>query len=219
MVSWNFPGPEDMALKTDMRRDYANRFPSAKDVADYVLQNMDRLTAQTMLWRDTWYDSTLPYWFLDRTFLNTSILATSTAHLLYDGRFYGYEGMYSCPGTCTHVWGYVQAMGRLFSALDKSILEHDHLVPGIGMNADGGIRHAERDRQHARRGRPIRRRPAQLSRPPLHGRHSFLNANYAAIKKALEYLRNDERPGRNGDTDRQPAQYPRRRVPHTERMA
>ena len=118
LICWYFPN-----LRLDRLppgRWYGTRFRSAGQVAQYIAEHFDRLTGQTRLWRQTWYDSTLPYWFLDRTFANTSTLATSTCHWLANGRFYGWEGVGCCPGTCTHVWQYAQAVARLFPQLERS---------------------------------------------------------------------------------------------------
>jgi non-lysosomal glucosylceramidase len=116
---------------------YATRFDSAWAVADYVAKNHLRLAGQTRLWRDTWYDSTLPYWFLDRTFLNTSILASSTYHHFANGRFYGWEGVRCCPGTCCHVYHYAQAIARLFPELERGTRERVDF--GIALQPDGAI--------------------------------------------------------------------------------
>ncbi len=197
-LAWHFPNPLDLGLQTDMRREYVARFGSASEVVGYLQKNLARLTSQTHLWRETWYDSTLPFWFLDRTFLNTSILATSTSYRLYDGRFYGYEGMYSCPGTCTHVWGYVQALGHLFPELDKAILEHDHLHPGIGIRADGGVpARSEIGDNPAVDGQSdiiLRSFLAHQYSPD----NTFLQRNYPQIKRALEYLRATNDPDGTG---------------------
>ncbi|VGO18746.1 GH116 family glycosyl-hydrolase [Pontiella sulfatireligans] len=140
ILTWHFP--VSRALYTEGRRMvsgedylqwstryYAKLFPDAFAVSDYLIEHFDRLASATRLWRDTWYDSTLPYWFLDRTFLNTSILASSTSHVLNDKMFYGTEGGNQGPGTVHHVWGYVQAMGRLFPDLEKSLREQVDFLP------------------------------------------------------------------------------------------
>lgn len=123
---------------------YTKLYNNSADVSDHILANFRQLSAQTRLWRDTWYDSTLPYWFLDRTFLNTSILASTTSTIIDDFLFYGTEGNNQGGGTVTHVWGYAKAMGRLFPQLEKSLREQVDYVPvskGGSLKENGMIRY------------------------------------------------------------------------------
>jgi uncharacterized protein (DUF608 family) len=147
LIAWHFPR---LALK-DNGRMYATRFASAAAAAEHVALSFPALYGQTRLWHDTWYDSTLPYWFLDRTYLNTSILATSTAHRFATGRFWGWEGVGCCEGTCTHVWHYAHAVARLFPELERDLRKRtdfgtaqdphsgiiNHRGDGAGLAVDG----------------------------------------------------------------------------------
>jgi hypothetical protein len=147
VLAWHFP-------RLNLReggRFYATRFDSATAVAGHLAANFASLYAQTRLWHDTWYDSTLPYWFLDRTLLNTSILATTTAHRFATGRFWGWEGVGCCEGTCTHVWHYAHAAARLFPDLERDLRRRtdfgtaqdprtgviNHRGEGAGLAVDG----------------------------------------------------------------------------------
>ena len=135
VLTWHFPNGR---IAVDGGRNYyAKRFADAGAVAEYIVQNHTRLTRDTKLWHQTWYDSTLPHWFLDRTFANTSILATSTAHRLSTGRFWGWEGVGCCEGTCTHVYHYAQAIGRIFPELERYTREHVDF--GAALHPDGTI--------------------------------------------------------------------------------
>lgn len=139
VISWRFPNLVIKNIQGGVGRHYATRFMSAVEVAKHIAENWPHLYGQTKLWHDTWYDSTLPYWFLDRTLLNASILATSTAHRFANGRFWGWEGVGCCEGTCTHVWQYEQAMGRLFPQLDVLLRERCDFAMGVGFHPDTGI--------------------------------------------------------------------------------
>jgi non-lysosomal glucosylceramidase len=135
VVAWNFPN-----LRLDplpRGRHYGTRFNSALAVAEHVAGGFESLRRQTLLWHDTWYDSTLPYWFLDRTFLNTSILATSTCLRFGNGRFWGWEGVGCCHGTCGHVWQYAHALARLFPAVERDTRERVDF--GLALQPDGAI--------------------------------------------------------------------------------
>jgi non-lysosomal glucosylceramidase len=136
VLTWHFPNLEIDGLR-ERGRYYATKFESARAVARYVAANFDRLASQTRLWRDTWYDSTLPFWFLDRTHLNVSILATSTCYRLASGRFWAWEGVGCCEGTCGHVWQYAHAMARLFPDLERNVRERVEF--GLAMQPDGAI--------------------------------------------------------------------------------
>ena len=135
LITWCFPNLRMDRLPPG--RHYGTRFKSALAVAEYVETHWARLNAETRLWRETWYDSTLPYWFLDRTFLNTSILATSTSFRFGDGRFWGWEGVGCCHGTCGHVWQYAQAMARLFPELERDTRQRVDF--GLALQPDGAI--------------------------------------------------------------------------------
>jgi len=184
-IAWHFP---NLRLPRGLSgRHYAARFTSAGDVAVHLAKNHQALAAQTRLWRDTWYDSTLPYWLLDRTLANASILATSTCHWLPGGRFYGWEGVGCCEGTCTHVWHYAHAMARLFPQLERAARELTDF--GIAFDPETGLigfrgeahRHAAIDGQAGCILRAYREH--QMSADA-----GFLKRIWPKVRKALEFL-------------------------------
>jgi uncharacterized protein (DUF608 family) len=135
VLTWNFP---NLTMpKIGKGREYSKRFQSAQDVAQYVSDHFEKLTGDTELWAKSWNDATLPHWFLDRVFGAVCGLATSTSYRMADGRFYAYEGVYACPGTCTHVYHYNQAISRLFPAIERDLRERVDL--GVGFNSQSGV--------------------------------------------------------------------------------
>lgn len=143
VLSWYFPNLRIAGFEGIVGRHYASRWSSALGVARNVAADLTALARETFLWRHTWYDSSLPYWFLDRTFVNVSTLATSTVHRFRDGRFWAWEGVGCCPGTCTHVWHYAWAVGRLFPEVERRLREevdlgiaYDAETGGVGMRAE-----------------------------------------------------------------------------------
>ena len=185
VLTWHFPN-----LKMDRLpggRFYATKFSSALAVAEGVAGDFERLYQDTRLWRDTWYDSTLPYWFLDRTFLTLSTLATSTCFRFNNGRFYGWEGVGCCQGTCTHVWHYAQGPARVFPDLERDTRERVDL--GLSLDPASGVSgfRGEFDRGLAVDGQcgTILRiyREHQMSPDD-----SFVKRNWPNIKKMFEPL-------------------------------
>jgi non-lysosomal glucosylceramidase len=126
-LTWHFPN-----LHTGRGRMYANRFTDAADVATQLATECSALTVLTRRFCDTFYrDATLPWWLLERLMMTVSNLASGTCQWWRNGRFWGWEGVGCCPGTCTHVWNYAHAHARLFPELARSTRRLQDLAAGL----------------------------------------------------------------------------------------
>lgn len=185
VFAWHFPNLSLNAIP-DSGRFYNTLFKNAAAVTAYVQKNFTKLSVESSLWKETFYDSTLPHWFLERTFLNISCLATTTSHRMESGRYYAWEGVGCCPGTCTHVWQYAQASGRIFPQMEKDIRERVDL--GLALQKDGSMWYrCEADKRPAVDGQAgtILRfyREHQMSVDDV-----FLRRNWSKIKKTILFL-------------------------------
>ncbi|HON91745.1 MAG TPA: GH116 family glycosyl hydrolase [Sedimentisphaerales bacterium] len=178
VLAWHFPNhPQG--------HEYTNRFKDAVEVAHYVLDNHDRLTNDTKSWCKTFYeDSTLPRWLLFRLHSTVCNLATGTCQWWQSGRFWAWEGVGCCEGTCTHVWNYAHAPARLFPELERSAREMQDF--GEGFDTERGLVGFRSNRAYAADGQcgTILKayREHQCSADD-----SFLRRNWPRIKKALEF--------------------------------
>ena len=147
LVSWYFPFYNEQVAADgqmnnindfkNLKRHYAAEYTNSNDVASYIATEFNRLSKTTLEWNKTWYDSTLPFWFLDRSFISLDCLASQTSHLFDNGRFWGWEGVDCCEGTCTHVWQYAQGMARVFPSLERNLREN--VDYGIAYQSNGVI--------------------------------------------------------------------------------
>ena len=208
VISWYYPnihraesGFHNLKNRKNLRYFYSQRFNSSGEVGDYVLNNFERLSGNTKDWVSTWYDSTLPDWFLDRTFLNTSTLATTSCYRLTDltgdpdnvGRFYAMEGVYLGHGTCTHVFHYEQALGRVFPNLARQLREQIDF--GLSYTPEGIIKYRGELSgmgHHDGRGYAVDGHAGTVLRAyrehTMASDNTFLLANWEKIRKSVEYM-------------------------------
>lgn len=182
VLAWHFPNQVEGQF-------YATKFKDAAAVARYIIDNDTRLTADTHLWRDTYYDSTLPYWLLDRLHSTVSYLATGTCQWWKNGRFYAYEGVTCCEGTCTHVWNYAHSEARLFPELTRSVREMQDFCPrekGGGFHPDTGLVGFRSNDAYAADGQCGTILKAYREHL-MSADDTFLKRNWPRIKKALEF--------------------------------
>ena len=138
LLTWRFPNMTPLPKVGVQAPHHTTRFPDAAAVARHVADRFEELRSSTMRWVTTWNDSSLPQWLLDRSILTTNTLQTTNCHVFADRRFWAWEGVGCCPGTCAHVWHYAQGVARLFPDLERNLREVTDF--GIAMNKDGSIR-------------------------------------------------------------------------------
>ncbi|MEO8614608.1 MAG: GH116 family glycosyl hydrolase [Luteolibacter sp.] len=159
---------------------YAGRFADINEVSTYWRGQYDKLRAQSFRFSDCFYDSSLPPEVLEAVAANLTILKSPTVMRQTDGRFWAWEGCYDdggcCPGSCTHVWNYAQALPHLFPSLERTLRETEF---GPSQNEAG--------HQTFRSGLPIR--------PVDHEFHAAADGQLGGIMKVYRDWRI------SGDTD------------------
>ena len=142
-LSWRFPNAryvEGFGRK-EWSRDvnfYSTLWPNASDAASSVAKQEEELRSTTQDWVDSWYDSTLPYWLLERAFIPIDCMQTQLTFRLaeQDGRYGLAEGVNCCEGNCTHVWHYAQGLARLFPVIEREC--RDKVDFGLSFKPDTG---------------------------------------------------------------------------------
>ena len=181
LLTWHFPN-----LHTEYGVMYANWFSDAIDVARRLAANLDRLRRETLLFCDTYYrETTLPWWLVSRLMMPISTLATGTCQWWRNGRFWGWEGVGCCTGTCTHVWNYAHGHARLFPELARSTRSMQDL--GAGFDNQSGLVGFRSNRAYAADGQAgtiLKCYREHLTSED----DEFLRSHWPRIKMALEYL-------------------------------
>ena len=194
IISWYTPNIDfhyndshkDMTVTDANFHYYTTHFDNAISVAAYIAQNYQSLKHDTLLWKETWYNSTLPWWFLERTFLNISAIATSSTHRFQSGRYYAWEGIGCCHGNCTHVYQYAHAVSRIFPELERDTRERVDL--GIGYDDATGMIRIRGEKT----GPSIDGQAGTVLRiyreHQMNNDYSFLQKNWPKIKKAVAFV-------------------------------
>ncbi|MGD0261267.1 MAG: GH116 family glycosyl hydrolase [Verrucomicrobiota bacterium] len=166
LLAWHYPNKYS-ANHAWMGCHYATQWPDARAVLREAVTNFAALRGRTEQFRQTFYDSTLPYWLLDCVAANAAILRhVGVVFRIADGDVYGWEGSNGCcDPTCTHVWGYEQSLSRLFPALEKEMRRIDFKHQ---QRPDGGVNN----------------RTEVPSPPRPTGEHPFADGHASCILKA-----------------------------------
>ena len=122
-------GPQRFQFDHRLGNRYNTWFGSAAGVAGYAIEHQARLLDETRRFHTTFYNSTLPQYFLDAVTANNSLTRSPIYVWLEDGTVGGFEGAdRCCPMNCTHVYNYAMSMAYTFPALERNVRETDLLV-------------------------------------------------------------------------------------------
>ncbi len=117
----------EKALRCNYRPWYSGRFGSAEDVALFWTKHYARLKDETEKFADCFHGLTLAPEVVEAVAANLTILKSPTVLRQADGKLWAWEGCHDgsgcCPGSCTHVWNYAQAIPHLFPTLERSLRE------------------------------------------------------------------------------------------------
>jgi len=110
---------------------YAKRFTSETDVLTQFLQNEKEILGKAQSFAEVLSNSSMPDYVIEALNTQVATLASPLIQVTADGEVHGFEGVgdngWCCPGTCTHVWNYEQALASLFPSLERKMREIEFL--------------------------------------------------------------------------------------------
>ncbi len=118
---------------------YNNWYDSSLDVVKYCADNKENIYDETMLFHDTYFNNTIPYWLSNRITMSLSTLTAGNISIWKNGRLYAYEGIGFCAGTCGHVYNFVPTIAQLFPELERSIRTMQDFNPEVSYDKSGRI--------------------------------------------------------------------------------
>jgi uncharacterized protein (DUF608 family) len=106
---------------------YTGKFRDMEEVVTFWKTNYNDLRNKSILFKDSFYNSTLPGEVIEAIAANLVILKSPTVLRQPDGKLWSWEGCGDnsgcCEGSCTHVWNYAQAIPHLFPKLERTLRE------------------------------------------------------------------------------------------------
>lgn len=104
---------------------YTSKFANIGEVSKYWSQEYKNLRSASARFSECFYDTTLPEEVMEAVSANMTIIKSPTVLRGQDGRIWAWEGCTDtagcCPGSCTHVWNYAQAIPHLFPELERTL--------------------------------------------------------------------------------------------------
>ena len=135
-LSWYFPkrtftAPEVFGLKEPdgkvFENYYAKRFKNELDVLAQFLEKEDEIFSKAKAFARIMSNSSLPEYVIEALNTQASTLVSPLIQITAEGDIHGFEGVFDngwcCPGSCTHVWNYEQALASLFPSLERKMRE------------------------------------------------------------------------------------------------
>ena len=117
---------------------YSGRFADISELTSFWTDHYEELRQKSDRFSKCFYDSTLPPEVIEAVAANLTILKSPTVLRQTDGRLWAWEGCSDgsgcCPGSCTHVWNYAQALPHLFPSLERTLRETEF---GVSQNEAG----------------------------------------------------------------------------------
>ena len=140
VFTWNFPNrPAWENTATIVGNWYSKFYADAWDAAVKIVPRLPALEEKTLAFTKKILALDAPDAVKEAALSNLAVLKSQTVFRVPSGHLMGWEGVFdhegSCPGSCTHVWNYENAVACLFPDLARSMRDVEF---NYAMNPENG---------------------------------------------------------------------------------